>query len=801
VAASSGVHGFMPALTSFVGRADDTRKLHGLLGEYRLVTVTGPGGVGKTRLASEVARQAADRYADGAWLVELAAVRDDAVVATVAATALGVQQAAGLSVMESLAAVLARRQLLLVLDNCEQVLGAVTELCGSLLSAADDLTVLATSREPLGMAGETRYRLRPLPVPGPDGPPATRESPAAVELFAERARQADPHVDLGDAMAAVGQLVARLDGMPLAIELAAARVETLGLAQLLGRLEDRFALLTGGDRLAAARQQSLAATVDWSYQLLSDQDRWVFRRLAVFPGPFTLDAAAAVAGTDAQPAVLHLVDCSLLTPPQAGPDGRLRYAMLETLRAFGLDRLADEGERPSAESALAAHALAVAEQGEDGMRTGDGEIPAAGWLDAEDAAVHQGLAWALDHDAPAALRLAVALAPWWQLRGRWIAGYGLLQRAAERTSPEHRPWYMARFWLGRLAGRMGDYPAAFGHLTVVCDALSAGLPSPELALALAIRSNALLNLSRLPEAADDARLALSLARHLGDPVGEALALAALSSSATYDGETHEALTWGQRAHDIDKSRLPGWIARRCTAAYATALSMAGDAAAAQRLCVDGLAQARRAGDVGDQAIFLYLAVVYARFAGQMADAGAYLGECIALASRNGGRLRMVDCLDECGFLCAATGRWAEAVTLWSAYAARLRAMGVPDVPRDLAMRQEQLSTAAQALDAAQMSEAEERGAAMTLDAAAELAVMLTRPDPPPAKASPGWPELSARERELVTLVAQGQTDAQIAGQLFISVSTVRSHLDRIRDKTSCRRRADLTRLALQTGLV
>jgi predicted ATPase len=186
--------------------------------------------------------------------------------------------------------------------------------------------------------------------------------------------------------------------VPLAIELAAARVEALGLGQLLDRLDDRFTLLTSSARTAPARQRSLAATVDWSYQLLSDQEKQMFRRLAIFSGPFSLDAAETVAGAAAGPAVLKLVDCSLLTPPRTGPDGRGRYLMLETLRAFGLDRLTEAGERPGAEALLAQHMLAVAERAAAGMAASATEVEAGTWLDAEDATMHQALVWALEHD-------------------------------------------------------------------------------------------------------------------------------------------------------------------------------------------------------------------------------------------------------------------------------------------------------------------------------------------------------------------------------------------------------------------
>jgi predicted ATPase/DNA-binding CsgD family transcriptional regulator len=792
-----------------VGRDDEVQKLDVLLGEYRLVTVTGPGGVGKTRLAGEVARRTSGRFADGAWMVDLAAVNDAVLVGAEVATALGIRQVPGHSVLESLAGLLARRQLLLILDNCEHLLRAVAELCGSLLSVADDVTVLATSREPIGLAGETRYRLRPLPVPGPGDAQAGPDTPA-VRLFLDRARQADPYFDpAGEAMAAVGRVVARLDGMPLAIELAAARIEALGLSQLLDRIEDRFDVLARGNRAAVSRQQSLATTVDWSYRLLGEYDRRVFRRLAVFPGPFTLDAATAVAGPapgpgggpEAEAAVLHLVGCSLLTPPQAGPDGRVRYAMLQTLRAFGADRLADEGDRPDAESALATHALQVAEHAAAGMQTSAGEATAAQWLDSEDATVHQGLAWVLEQDPPTALRLAVALAPWWHLRGRYLAGYGLLQRAAETTGPDQGSWYATQYWLSRMAAYVSDFPAAVAYATAVCDAVDRGVSPRELALALASRATALLNLGRQSEAAEDARRALDLARDIRYRAAEAHALVALSYGAQMSGDTEAALSLARQAQQVDRQDIPGWVSRNCSVLFASALKMAGQVTTAQEVGGAGLTAARAVGDLGDQASFLYLLTVCARVAGQAAEAGTHLGECIGLAVQGGNQLRLIDCLDECGFLCAATGRWAEAVTLWSAYGARLRAIGVPDMPHEALIRSEPLSRAAQVLGPAGMRRAEERGAAMTLETAADLAILLTRPGPAPAVARHGLPQLSAREQELVILVAQGQTDAQIAEQLYISVSTVRSHLDRIRDKTSCRRRADLTRFALQAGLV
>jgi predicted ATPase len=475
---SAGVHGFAPSLTSFVGRADAVDEVAALLGEFRLVTVTGPGGVGKTRLAGEVARRAVGQFADGAWLVELAAVHESALVPAAVAAVLGVRELPGQPVAESLAAVLAGQQLLLVLDNCEHVIGAAAELCGALLAAADDVRVLATSREPVGVAGEGRYRLPPLTLPG-DGGAAGAGGSEAVALFGDRARQVDPHFSLtAGAGPVVAALVARLDGMPLAIELAAARVEALGLSQLVERLDDRFALLAGGDRLAAPRLRSLAAAVDWSYRLLGEDERRVFRWPSVFPGPFTLDAAGVVAGPGSGPEVLHLVDCSLLAPPRAGPDGRVRYLMLETLRA--------------------------------------------------------------------------------QLR---------------------------------------------------------------------------------------------------------LGSAAFNFVAYCTGDPGTALTWMRRACRVDPAAIPGWLARLCAWLHATMLFETGEAAAAQHACTAVLAQAREAGDLQFQANMLWTLAAWDRQAGRLPDAATRLGEAIGLASRTGNRMRLLDCLNTCGHLCATTGRWADAITI------------------------------------------------------------------------------------------------------------------------------------------
>ena len=796
--ALAGLHGFARALTSFVGRASQLDEVAALLSEYRLVTVTGPGGVGKTRLAAEVAGRVAGQFADGVWLVELAGVSDPALVPAAVATALGLHQAPEVPVLDSLVMALARQQLLLVLDNCEHVLTPVAQMCARLLPNADDVRVLATSREPVGTPGEARYRLPPLELPRPGHGAGESE---AVRLFAARARQADPHfIPDGEAAPLVSRLVERLDGMPLDIELAAARVEALGLAQLLDRLDDRFRLLVGTDRTAAARQRSLTATADWSYQLLTEQEQRVFRWLAVFPASFTLDAAETVAGPAAEQAVLHLVDCSLLTPPQAGLDGRARYLMLESLRTYGAGLLAFAGEQLDATAALAAYALQVAEDAAPATRPGPDERAALRRLDAEEATLSQGLTWALEHDRATALRLAVALAPWWAQRGRTTAGYALLRSAVHDADEGTTTWCYAQYWLGVLASYV-DLAPSLEHYTAAVAAAERLPPSPVLADALANRARALDFFERFAEARGSANRALAVARQLRYPAGEARALIALSLQAEVAGQIDDALAVAWEAASIDPARIPGKLTRMTAERVTSALADAGKVDQARIRCADGVSQARDAGDVTGLIDFLSLAAALDLRAADPSAAAAHIRESLEISATIGYWQRIMDCLDVCGNLCAATRRWAEAVTLWAAHArARDEHLG-GDLPHEAVRRQQASQQVEEELGLFQTRAARERGAAMTLGTATEFALLLMSERTSAPGVAPDAPRLSARERELVTLVAQGRTNTQIAGQLFISVRTVGSHLDRIRDKTGCRRLTDLTRLALQVGLV
>jgi predicted ATPase/class 3 adenylate cyclase/DNA-binding CsgD family transcriptional regulator len=794
---AGGAHGFPAALTSFVGRERAVGEVAGLLEGSRLVTVTGPGGVGKTRLAAEVAGRVADRFADGAWLAELDAVGDPAQVASAVAVALGVREQPGLPTAEALAHVLARRQLLLVLDNCEHVIGAAAQLCAGLLQACDDIRILATGREPLRIAGEAAYRLAPLPVPGPGDAGDDAAGAAAVVLFTDRARAADAGFALtGQNRSDVVRLVARLDGMPLAIELAAARVEALGVSQLLGLLDERLGLLAGGDRLAAGRHRSLAATAEWSYQLLEEAERRVFRQVSVFPAPFTLEAAEGVAGQGASAAVLRLVECSLLVPPRPGPDDRARYAMLETLRGYGAGLQA--GAQDDAEVALARYAVGVAEQAAAGLTTSTGESSAARWLDAEDATMRHVLAWAVEHDLDTAARLVTGLVWWWLLRDR-LAGQGpLLRELAGRAEPGSDGWCAAQLWLGWIAFDAADLPGALQRCAAIMDVIGDREPSRILADCLGLRSFILSNAGRVPEAAGCARRALSLARELGYPSGQVLATNGLVIAASGAGDLDDAARLARLAGQI--ADIPRGSARVSGYLLAAVLADAGDLAAAEQACAAALAQARDAGDLNNLGEVLKIMADLDLRARRTSDAAAHLREAAQLSLPAGTWFNILNVLYLCGYLCDGTGRPADAITIWAAHDTLRQQRGFAELDdAETRRRDDTLRRARAALGPDRVRAAEQRGAAMSAATVAEYALLVTAPAQPAGP--PGLGQLSVRERELVTLVAQGRTNAQIAAQLYISVWTVSSHLDRIRDKTGCRRRADLTRLALTEGLV
>jgi DNA-binding CsgD family transcriptional regulator/tetratricopeptide (TPR) repeat protein len=586
------------------------------------------------------------------------------------------------------------------------------------------------------------------------------------------------------------------------------------VTQLLDRIDDRFVLLVDGDRLAEQRQRSLAAAVQWSYRLLDDAERRVFRAVSVFPAPFTLDGAEAVAGPGAARAVPRLVDCSLLVPPRAGPDGRTRYAMLETLRAYAATLLAEAGEHGEAMAALIEYAAGLAEEASAGLYTRSGEAASLRHLDAEDVTLGHALAWAVEHDPGTALRLALSQAPMWGIRGRLISQAPLLAAAAEHADVGSDQWCGARMLLGQAANSLADPVAAQEHYTAVLNAVGdPGRPAswpgsgPVIqVLSLGGRSLAFLQAGREAEAVGDARRALAVAEEIGSQGLEAMALTCLAMASWQAGDRDGALRLVRQAQAVP-DEFAGGLDRGLSNFVTMALIEAGDLAAAEQACAAGLASCREPGDLANLSGALWNSTILDLRTGRIGSATAHLREQLQIATQTGMRPALLAGLDCCGHLCAATGRPAGAVTAWAARSALGGPWPLLYGSRNQGGRDEVLRKARQRLGPAGTRTAEERGAAMSPATAAEYALMLASASPEPPSAAPvsdpasDLDRLSPRERELVTLVAQGRTDAQIAAQLYITVRTVSSHLDRVRDKTGCRRRADLTRLALAAGLV
>ncbi|HEX8345916.1 MAG TPA: BTAD domain-containing putative transcriptional regulator [Actinoplanes sp.] len=429
----------LPArLTSFVGRARELEHVRGLVGEHRLVTLTGPGGVGKTSLAMQAAR-AADAFPDGVWLARLAGTTDESRVPAVVGEAVGLPSGPGGAVADQLVGHLRHRSALIVLDNCEHLADACARLAQDLLENCPQLRLLATSREPLGTPGEAHLVIVPLNVPPDDAAPAELPAYDAVRLFLDRAATARPEFRLdSDSAAPVLRICRQLDGIPLAIELAAARVTTLPVAELADRLRDRFSVLTAGPRTADRRQQTLRAAVDWSHRLLSDPEKVLFRRLAVFRGGWTLAAAEEVCAgdelsrADVFQVLAHLVDRSLVVADHGeGP----RFHLLETLRQYAAERLDEAGEATTVAAAHARRYTAEAEHGEPLLR-GPDQGRLLRWLRTERDNIDAALGWCRSNAATEpdlGLRLVAALGWFWYFASRQDGGTqvaGILQAAA-----------------------------------------------------------------------------------------------------------------------------------------------------------------------------------------------------------------------------------------------------------------------------------------------------------------------------------------------------------------------------------
>ncbi len=577
----------LPAqLTSFVGRDAQLTQLRELLTENRVVTLTGAGGVGKTRLAIQVAAQMASGFGDGVWYVDLAPLTDPELVPVTVARALGLPDQPGRSTMDSLLRFVRDRQLLVVLDNCEHLLDASAELVVALLGAAPGLTLLATSREAIGVAGEVSWRVPSLSLDG-----------EAIELFTDRARHARPGFAVSDDnAAAVGEICARLDGVPLAIELAAARVRALSLAEILDSLHDRFRLLTGGARTAVRRQQTLRASVDWSHALLTEPERVLFRWLAVFLGGFDLDAAQAVGGGDMQrfqvlDLLSLLVDKSLVVANNAG--GRTRYRLLETVRQYAAEKLGESGEADAVRARHRDHYTEIAAALDTPAHAGHERY--IGHAETEIDNLRAAFAWSRENsDVELALALASSLQPLWRARGRLREGLA---------------WF---------------------------DAGLADLDAQHPAMAAAVRAAALADRAVLAaimgaaEGLDQAQQALAIAREVDDPALLARALTACGSTAAFTNPELAGPYFGE-AIGLARALDDRWRLSQILAWQANSAHIAGDPLGVRTAAEEGRDLADAIGDGFNSRMCRFCLGSAQMFSGDLAGAITQFGEVAAEA--------------------------------------------------------------------------------------------------------------------------------------------------------------------------
>ena len=616
----------LPVLLSpLVGRERELGEVLALLrGEMRLLTLTGPGGVGKTRLALRAAAEAGDAMADGVAFVPLAAVRDPSLVLATIAQALGVRDDGIGPLEERLHQHVRRRQVLLVLDNAEHLLDAAPQIA-AVLEAGPGLRVLVTSRAPLHVSGEVTFPVPPLALPDPEHVPtlANLARVEAVDLFVRRARAVDPGFALSEANArSVAEVCVRLDGLPLAIELAAARTAHLPVTAIVARLERRLSLLTDGPRDQPARLRGMRDAIAWSHDLLAPDEQVLFRRLAVFVGGVTLQAAEAIAGAAGTPegetleAVASLVDHSLLQTGE-GPDGEPRYRMLETVREFGLEQLAVHGEAEETGRRHAEYFLALALAGAaDGIR--------GGWLsrlEAEQGNLRAALAWCRDHEAgEAGLALAAALGPFWHVRSANAEGRAWLETFLAQAAPPSRraaDRIAALRWAGELAGLQGDLAPA---------------------------------MARLGES-------LALARRAGDRRGAAAALGALGSALFEHGDVAGSLAPLEEAaalsRELGDARRTGFL----LAHLAYAVGLQGDLARAGALVAESEAVLRPLGDTPSfESNFLALMQGWlAIMRGEPDRAQERLGAALAVGRALGAKGNLSVCLAGLGEVALARG--------------------------------------------------------------------------------------------------------------------------------------------------
>ena len=802
---AGGRRGNLPApYARFVGRERQIRTVLRLLRAHRLVTVAGAPGIGKSRLAIRAAERLTGRYPDGIWLVDLAALADPALVASAVCRTLHVRQETR-PPLDALLEALRPSLSLLILDNGEHLAPACAALVASLLNGCPRLSVLVTSRRALGMTGEAVSRVPALTLPALDtrtegasgrgeaAPPMPAGSVRAVlvseagRLFVERAKTARPTFSLSPADAvAVAKVCHRLDGIPLAIELAAARSATLWPDQLAERLQDRFAVLSGGSPVVLPRHQTLRAMVDWSHDLLDAAEQMLFRRLGVFAGGFTLEAAEAVAGEEAFSisALAGLVDASLLIAEEQA--GGIRYRLLETLREYATDRLRASGEEPSVRSRHQRWYCDLARQSERGF-FGPAHRSWCDRLEADLDNLRAALAWtraAPPTQRPAALgtalTMAAALAYFWDARGHLREG---------------------QTWLGELLAAAALVEEGDGERGN--DAAGDDRASD---LAVARARTALAYAHFTAGDAQEAERLLAGARHWIDVTEDAWYLCwsrvVLAALALFRGDRAGASASIEALHTVATARnLDTWVSG--AAFWRGELARADrDALAAERHGERCLALCRASGNVWGLGYALAALGRIAAMQGDIDRAAAMHRQALEARQHLDDRRGVIFSLAELGLALSAGHRPADGVTLLAAADALYARFGVTTVllPGWQEARERAAATAQLTLDPDAVERASRHGAALSLDEAVEVALGTPAAhDAVEAQLAAAPSSLTERQREIVAQVADGRTNREISDALTLSVRTVDWHVSNLLAKLRLRSRAQLARWAVERG--
>jgi predicted ATPase/DNA-binding CsgD family transcriptional regulator len=855
--ATATPHNLPVQFTTLIGREQEIAAVCTLLRrpEVRLLTLTGTGGIGKTRLATQVAFEILQDFPDGVFFVPLAPINDPDLVAPTIAETLGLREAGDWPLLERLKTYLRERHILLLFDNFEQILPAAS-LLSELLAMAPDLKLLVTSRAVLHLRGEHEFSVAPLALPDlkrPEAREALVQSPA-VALFVGRAQALKPDFQLTDANAqTIAEICARLDGLPLAIELAAARIKLLPPPALLTRLEHRLQVLTSTTRDVPARQQTLRSALDWSYDLLSQEEQHLFRRLSVFVDGCTLEAAEAVINdTEGALPMLDglaaLIDKSLLQQAE-GADQEPRFVMLETIREYARELLLASGEAAEAQRAHAAYYLALAEEAEPKL-TGAEQRRWLERLAAEHENLRAALLWFAEQgDTERALRLGGALWWFWWIRGYVSEGRNFLQQA---QSAGEEVAAAVRAKALNAAGTLAVMQGNFDETEALCSAslalFRAAGENQRSVAPLWMLGYVSMEQSEYERARQLTEEALTLARQYGNTWGIAYSLENLAAIAFNQGDyrrahtfIEESLATSRKTGDTEGVARSSWLlallimaqgdlakARTLLEGSLALSSEVGDKrnnaysrvilgyvaifqdlpAQARTLLEDGLALLREMGDRRGIAWALYGLGWEALSQGNAAAAQPLFEESLALLRELGHRWFMALCLEALAAAFAAQGQPERAARLWGA-AEKLRDMVGASLPPVVQPMYESFLIAARAQAgetafASAWAEGRIQSLETLLDAQEPMQAVPagSQRRPLSGSASEKSPAgLTARELEVLRWVAMGLTDAQVAEKLVISPRTVSTHLTSIYNKLGVTTRSAATRFAVEHHLV